>query len=88
MFRGILVREVHDTIIRLNINKATDGIPRRCIKLASAYISGPLSKIFNQSLLQGVVPDILKLSKVTPVDKGDDTQQLPLYQLLLKYLKK
>ena len=76
MFRGILVNpvhEVHDTIIGLNINKATVGIPRRCIKLASAYISGPLSKIFNQSLLQGVVPGILKMSKVTPVDKGGDT---------------
>ena len=46
MFRGILVHEVHDTIIGLNINKATVGIPRKCIKLASAYISGPLSKIF------------------------------------------
>ena len=76
MFRGILVNpvhEVHDTIIGLNINKATVGIPRRCIKLAIAYISGPLSKIFNQSLLQGVVPGILKMSKVTPVDKGGDT---------------
>ena len=62
IFRGILVHEVHDTIIELNLNKATVGIPRRCIKLASAYISGPLSKIFNQSLLQGTLPDILKIS--------------------------
>ena len=46
MFRGILVHEVHETIIGLNINKATVGIRRKCIKLASADISGPLSKIF------------------------------------------
>ena len=71
------MHEVHDTIIGLNINKATVGTPRRCIKLASAYISGPLPKIFNQSLLQGVVPDISNISKFTPADKGGDTTGNP-----------
>lgn len=80
MFRGILMHEVHDTIIWLNINKASVGIPRRCTKLASAYISGPLLKIFNPSLLQGVVPDIWKISKVTPVDKGGDTTDQAYYR--------
>ena len=31
-----------------------------------------LTKVYNQSLEQGIVPDILKLSKITPVDKGGD----------------
>ena len=28
--------------------------------------------VFNHSLLQGVFPDIFKISKVTPVDKGGE----------------
>ena len=31
-----------------------------------------LTSIFNQSLQQGAVPDILKISKVTPIDKGGE----------------
>ena len=31
-----------------------------------------LTIIFNESLLQGIVPDVLKVSKVTPVDKGGE----------------
>ena len=45
----------------------------KCIKLASKHISECLTSIFNQSLQQGVVPDILKISKVTPIDKGGET---------------
>ena len=51
-------------------NKSTIGIPLKCIKLASDYISEPLSLVFNQSLLHGTVPDILKISKVIPINKG------------------
>ena len=36
------------------------------------YISEVLTIIFNESLLQGIVPDVLKVSKVTPVDKGGE----------------
>ena len=39
-------------------------------------------KFFNQSLLQGVVPDILKISEVTPVDKGGDTTDPANYRLI------
>ena len=31
-----------------------------------------ITHIFNQSLQQGVVPDILNISKVTPIDKGGE----------------
>ncbi|EDO31697.1 predicted protein, partial [Nematostella vectensis] len=47
-------------------------VPRRCIKPASSHISDSLTTILNQSLQQGVVPDILKISKITPVDKGGE----------------
>ena len=40
--------------------------------MASSFISEALTSVFNSSLIQGIVPDILKISKVTPVDKGGD----------------
>ena len=73
MFRGICTFEVSDLIENLNINKATIGVPIKCIKLANRSISEALNCIFNLSLLQGVVPDILKISKVKPIDKGGET---------------
>ena len=72
-FRSILVHEVYDLIMGINLNKSTIGIPKKCIKLASNHIRECLTSIFNQSLQQGVVPDILKISKVTPIDKGGET---------------
>ena len=41
--------------------------------MACPNISAPLASVFNLSLLQGVVPDILKTPKVTRVDKGGET---------------
>ena len=54
-------------------NKSTIGTPIKCVKYACEYIYKALTKVYNQSLEQGIVPDILKLSKITPVDKGGDT---------------
>lgn len=49
------------------------GTPVKCVKLACNYIYQALAQVYNQSLeQQGIVPDILKLSKVTPIDKGGD----------------
>ena len=55
-----------------NLNKATIRVPRKIIKLASSHLCESFTYIFNQSLQQGVVPDILKISKVTPIDKGGE----------------
>lgn len=41
--------------------------------LARDHISEPLTIIFNQSLLQGSILDILKISKVTPTENGEET---------------
>ena len=73
MFRAICPQEVSDLIKGLNVNKSTIGIPTKCIKLADNHISEALASIFNNSFSQGIVPDVLKISKVTPVDKGGDS---------------
>ena len=58
------MHEVYDAIMGLKLNKSSIGVPQKCIKLACDDICETLTKIFNQSLLQGIVP--------TPVDKGEE----------------
>ena len=72
-FRGaILVNEVNDLLSGLNLGVSSIGVPRRCITLASTHIRECLTTTFNDSLLQGILPNALKISKVTPVDKGGE----------------
>ena len=72
MFRAINAQEVKDLIQNLKTNKASIGIPNKCVKLAVDHISEALTKVFNYSLVQGTMPDVLKVSRVTPIDKGGD----------------
>ena len=80
MFHGICTYEVTDLINNINTNKASIGIPAKCFNLACPNIIAPLASVFNLSLLQGVVPDILKISKVTPIDKGGETSDPTNYR--------
>ena len=53
----------------LDRHKATIDIPNYLIKIASNLLSTPLTNVFNESIESGIVPDIFKISKVTPVFK-------------------
>ena len=53
----------------LDRHKATIDIPNYLIKIASNLLSTPLTNLFNESIESGIVPDIFKISKVTPVFK-------------------
>ena len=93
MFRAIHPHEVHDELMSLKTNKSSIDIPRTCLKLAADHINEALMIVFNYSLLQSVFPEIFKISKVTPVDKGEKTltpQIIARFRrclLLPKYLK-
>ena len=76
MFRGISTQEVYDAIMNIKLKKSTIGIPQLCIKLACNHISEALTLIFNESLTQCIVPNGLKVSKVTHVDKGGNPMNL------------
>ena len=57
-----------------NLNTNTSiGTPVRFIKLSRNNISEALAEVINLSLAQGVVPDIIKISKVIPVYKGGES---------------
>ena len=70
VFRRICECEVYDKIMTLNVEKSTIVIPSKCLKLAANHIYEALTIVFNNSLQLGIFPDVFKISKVTPVDKG------------------
>ena len=49
--------------------KPSIGIPHQCIKLAVEHISEALTVVFNNSLERRIMPDILRVSRVTPIFK-------------------
>ena len=53
----------------LNDHKSSLDIPNKLIKIAAQPLSIPLTYIYNQSIETGIVPDILKVSQISPVYK-------------------
>ena len=78
----------------LDIRKASLNIPNKLVKYASLELSKPFSYIYNQSIMQGVVANILKVSRVTHVYKNglatDPTHYRPiaLFSSFSKILEK
>ena len=71
-FRCICECEVYDKILNLKVEKSAIGIPSKRLKLAASHIYEALPIVFNNSLQLKVrvFPDVFKISKGTPVDKG------------------
>ena len=71
-----------------------DGVPTNLVKDAAKFIAKPLAMIFNASLAKGIVPDVWKLAKITPIFKPRArnekiiTGQFLFSQFLQNYLKK
>ena len=55
--------QVSNLLKNLDTNKLSIGIPNKLIKIA---------EIYNQSIETGIVPNMLKVSQVTPVYKSGD----------------
>lgn len=65
----VQVEEVKNIINKLNTKKASgyDGITNFLLKNIVNEIASPLTHIFNLSLVNGVVPDKMKIAKVIPI---------------------
>ena len=57
-----------------------DELPPNLLKDVANEISKPLVFIINKSLLSGIVPDLWKISKVTPLYKSDSKSDFSNYR--------
>ena len=60
--------------------KASTDIPVKLIKLASTALCQPLTTIYNESISTGMVPEIFKISIVTPIFKSGNQTELGNYR--------
>ena len=57
-----------------------DELPPNLLKDVANEISKPLAFIINKSLSSGIVPDLWKISKVTPLYKSDSKSDFNNYR--------
>ena len=71
-------QRVLEVLENLNISKSTrkSDIPARILKRFAKRICGPLTKIVNNCICQGIWPDIFKMEYVTPVKKVPNPQNI------------
>ena len=55
---------------QLNPSKVSLDIPNKLVRLAHHLLSVPLTMLYNESIISGIVPDVLNVSKVTLVYKS------------------
>ena len=79
---AITEKKVEIEIGNLNGNKSCghDEIPPKLVKEISKQIVKPLTHIYNQSLLTGVIPNELKVALVTPVFKANSKEEFSNYR--------
>ena len=66
--------------LKASKSQGYDNINTSLLKKIIYFIADPLSHIFNQSLLQGIYPNLFKISKVTPIFKKDDPHEISNYR--------
>ncbi|GAB0089747.1 hypothetical protein DMENIID0001_043480 [Sergentomyia squamirostris] len=66
--------------LRNTQSMALDGHSTKLYKTCAKSIAGHISNIVNMSFHEGKVPDKLKVSRVTPVHKGGDKNDLSNYR--------
>ena len=81
-FRSIEEDDVLKVIKSMSDKKAcgNDNIPMSLIKPIAHIIVKPITHIFNLSIQQGLVPTGLKISRVTPIFKGGNKNEIGNYR--------
>ena len=66
----------------LKVNKAAglDKIPARLLKDAEMELAPSIPYLVNESICHGIVPDLWKVARVTPLHKSDDKLQVENYR--------
>src|SRR6218665_3132342 len=76
--------------LRTTHSRGLDDIDPQLAKYAIEATSIPLTEIINCSIINGVVPNSLKIAKITPIFKAGDRNQLSNYRpiSILPYFSK
>ena len=61
-------------------NSGHDGVSSKLVKDLKYALSLPLSIIINNSLSEGLVPDMAKLAKIIPIYKAKDKNNISNYR--------
>ena len=74
--------EIDELIRDLGINKAGDiyGNTSNIVKLGGPVLTQILTLLYNKSLEQGIFPNVLKISKILPIHKGDSVFEMSNYR--------
>ena len=67
--------QVLNLFTNLDESKAYLNIPNKFIKIASHQLTVPFTKIYNESITTGAIPEIFKISRITPIFKSGDTTE-------------
>ena len=80
--KPIVETEIIQIISKFKQNKSAghDDIGNLIIKKVAKEIALPLTIIFNESFSTGIVPENLKIAKVTPIYKKDDAEEFSNYR--------
>ena len=79
---SISEKDFEDAIDELSPTAAAgpDGFPAILLKKGKSILATPLTILWRQSLLEGVVPDKLKRSLITPIHKGGNKSEPANYR--------
>jgi hypothetical protein len=81
-FKNTSPKEIENIIKSLKTKESYgyDGITTRILKLSAPFISSPLSRIFNRSMLSGIFPTRLKYTTIKPVLKNGHKKNFANYR--------
>jgi hypothetical protein len=66
---------------QLNPNKDSPDIPNKLIKIACRPLAVPFTLLYNESIANGIVPEVLKISKVIPIYRNGITTESNNYRV-------
>ena len=76
----VIEPEVSTLFKTLDANKSSIDIPNKLIELAADPLSVLFTQIYNLSIETGIVPNVMKVSRVTPVYKNGDVTNTGNYR--------
>ena len=83
--KPLSINELKDAFFSLKINKSTchDDISYNVVNKCFGELCTPLKHVFDLSFENGIFPDSLKIAKVTPVYKSNDSNSLSNFRPII-----